>query len=190
MGIKLPYDTVILLLGIYPEKTPIQKDTCTPMSIAVLFTIARAWKQLRWPLTDDVVGIYNGIVFSHKTEWIWVSCSEVDEPKALEPRLIHSEIGQKVKNKYCILTHIYLKSRKIVLMNLFAEKEWRHRHREQTCGHSRGTEDRKNWESIIDTYIVSWVKYKPSGNLLYNTGSQPGALWRLRGVGWRENGGS
>ena len=37
--IKPPYDTAIPLLGIYPEETIIEKDTCTPMFIAVLFTI-------------------------------------------------------------------------------------------------------------------------------------------------------
>ena len=40
LGIKLPYDPVNLLLGIYPEKTIIEKDTCTPMFIAALFTTA------------------------------------------------------------------------------------------------------------------------------------------------------
>ena len=39
-------------LGIYPEKTIIQKDTCTPMFIAALFTIARSWKQPKRPSTD------------------------------------------------------------------------------------------------------------------------------------------
>ena len=43
---ELPYDPAIPLLGIYPEKTTIQKDTCTPMFIAALFTIARSWKQI------------------------------------------------------------------------------------------------------------------------------------------------
>ena len=43
----------IPLLGTYPEKTLIQKDTCTPMFIAALFTIAKTWKQPRSPLTDD-----------------------------------------------------------------------------------------------------------------------------------------
>ena len=38
-------DTHIPLLGIYPEKTTIQKDTFTPMFIAALFTTARTWKQ-------------------------------------------------------------------------------------------------------------------------------------------------
>ena len=43
--IELPYDPGIPLLGIYPEKTIIQNDTCTPMFIAALFTITRTWKQ-------------------------------------------------------------------------------------------------------------------------------------------------
>jgi len=50
--LELPYDTVILLLGIYPEKAIIEKDTCTPRFIAALFTIARTWRQLRCPPID------------------------------------------------------------------------------------------------------------------------------------------
>jgi len=50
---KPPYDPVILLLGIYPEETKIEKDTCTPMFSAALFTKARTWKQNRCPLTDE-----------------------------------------------------------------------------------------------------------------------------------------
>ena len=45
LGIKLPYDPAIPLLGIYPEETRIEKDTCTPMFIAAIFTIARTQKQ-------------------------------------------------------------------------------------------------------------------------------------------------
>ena len=45
LKIKLPYDAAIPLLGIYPDKTLIQKDTCTPMFIAALITIAKTWKQ-------------------------------------------------------------------------------------------------------------------------------------------------
>ena len=52
-GIKPPYDSAIPLLGIYPEETKIEKDTCTPMSTAALFTIARIRKQLRRPSTDE-----------------------------------------------------------------------------------------------------------------------------------------
>ena len=39
IGIKLPYDPVILLCGIYPEEIITEKDTCTPMFFAALFTI-------------------------------------------------------------------------------------------------------------------------------------------------------
>ena len=54
LGIKLPYDPgAISLLGIYPEKTRVEKDTYSPMFIAALFTIARTWKQPRCPLIDE-----------------------------------------------------------------------------------------------------------------------------------------
>ena len=52
LGIKSPYDTAILLLGIYPEETKIERDTCIPLFIATLFAIARTWKQPRFPSTD------------------------------------------------------------------------------------------------------------------------------------------
>ena len=52
LGIKLPYDPAVPLLGIYSEETKTEKDTCIPLFIAALFTIARTWKQPRSPLTD------------------------------------------------------------------------------------------------------------------------------------------
>ena len=72
LNMELPYDPAIPLRGIYPEKTIIQKNTCTPMFIAALFTIARTWKL---PMSinggmdkEVVVHIYDGILFSHKKE--------------------------------------------------------------------------------------------------------------------------
>ena len=53
LGIKPPYDPAIPLLGVYPEETKIKKDTCIPLFIAALFTIARPWKQPRRTLTDE-----------------------------------------------------------------------------------------------------------------------------------------
>ena len=41
LKIELPYNPAIPLLGIFPDKTLIQKDTCTLMFMAVLFTIAK-----------------------------------------------------------------------------------------------------------------------------------------------------
>ena len=51
--LELPYDTEIQLLGIYSDKNIIQKDQCTSMFIAALFTIAETWKQPKCPLTDE-----------------------------------------------------------------------------------------------------------------------------------------
>ena len=55
LKIEIPFDPGISLLGIYPKKTSsqIQKDTCTPMFIAALFTIAKIWKQFKCPSIDE-----------------------------------------------------------------------------------------------------------------------------------------
>ena len=53
LKIELPYDPAIPLLGIYPEKTIIEKEICTTMFIAALFTIARTQKQPKCLSTDE-----------------------------------------------------------------------------------------------------------------------------------------
>ena len=53
LGIKPPYDPAIPCLGIYPEETKTEKNTCIPLFTEKLFTIARKWKQPRYPLTDE-----------------------------------------------------------------------------------------------------------------------------------------
>ena len=84
--IKPPYDPSIPLLSIYPEETKIEKDTRIPLFTAAQFTIARTWKQLRYPLTDkwikklwyiNTMEYYSAI----KKEHIRVSSDEVDEPR-------------------------------------------------------------------------------------------------------------
>ena len=53
LKIELPYDPAVPLLAIYLEKNMVQKDTCTTMFIAALFTIAKAWKQFKCPSTEN-----------------------------------------------------------------------------------------------------------------------------------------
>ena len=53
LKLELPYDSAIPLLGIYPEKTIIWKDTCTPMFISALLTITKMWKQPKCPSTEE-----------------------------------------------------------------------------------------------------------------------------------------
>ena len=108
LKIELPYDSAIPLLGIYPEKTIIQQDTCTPVFTAALFTIARSWKQPKCPSTDEWIKklwyIYTMEYYSAiKRNEIG---SFVEKWMDLET-VIQSEVSQKEKNKYCMLTHIY-----------------------------------------------------------------------------------
>ena len=64
LGINLPYDPAIPQLGIHAGKTIIQKDTCTPVFIAALFTIARTQKQPKCPSTgEQIKKIYNGYIY-------------------------------------------------------------------------------------------------------------------------------
>ena len=103
LKIEIPYDPAIPLLGIYPEKTIIQKDTCTPMFIVAWFIITRTWKQPKCPSTEKWIKkmwyIYtmeyysaikrNKIVPFAET---WIDLETV----------IQSEVSQKEKNRYCI----------------------------------------------------------------------------------------
>ena len=53
LKMELPYDPAIPLLGIYPNKSIIQKDTFTCIFKAALFTIVKTWRQPKYPLTDE-----------------------------------------------------------------------------------------------------------------------------------------
>ena len=82
LNIELPYDPTTPLLGIYPDKTFIPKDTCTPVFIIAPFTIAKTWKQLKCPLTDVWINkmwyINTMEIFSHKKEQNKAVCSNMD----------------------------------------------------------------------------------------------------------------
>ena len=108
LGIKLPYDPAIPLLGIYPEETKIEKDTCIPLFTAAIFTIARTWKQSRCPFTDEWIKqlwyIYTMEYYSaikrNAFESVLVRWMNLE-------LIIQSEVSQKENDKYRILVHIY-----------------------------------------------------------------------------------
>ena len=90
------------------RKTIIQKNTCTPMFIAALFTVARTWKQPRCTSTDEWIKKF---WFIYTMEYY--SAIKRNEIGSFVPMwmdlesVIQSEVSQKEKNKYRILTHIY-----------------------------------------------------------------------------------
>ena len=53
LEIEQPYNLPVPLLGIHTKETRIERDTCTPMFITILFITARTWKQPRCPLADE-----------------------------------------------------------------------------------------------------------------------------------------
>ena len=106
LEIDLPYDPAISLLCIHTEETRTERDGCTPVFITALFIIARTWKQPRCPSADewirklwyiDTMEYYSAIK-KNSVLMRWMK---------LEP-IIQSEVSQKYKDHYSILTHIYI----------------------------------------------------------------------------------
>ena len=95
------------LLGIYPDKTFIEKDTCTPMFIAALFTIAKTWKRPKCPSTDNWIRKmwyiytmeYYSAIKKNKIMPFAATWMELET-------LILSEVSQKEKDKYHMISLI------------------------------------------------------------------------------------
>ena len=108
LGIKPPYDPAIPLLGIYPEETKIEKDTRIPLFIAALFTISRIWKQFRYPLTDEWIKKLRYIyTMEYYSAIKWNTFESILMRWMNLETIIQSEVSQKEKDKYCILTHLH-----------------------------------------------------------------------------------
>ena len=105
LEIELPYDPVIPLLGIYTKETRMQRDTCTPMFITALFTIARTWKQPRCPSADEWI---RKLWYIYTMEYYSAIKKNAFESVLMRwMKLEQSEVSQKEKHQYSILMHIY-----------------------------------------------------------------------------------
>ena len=108
LEIELPYDPAIPLLGIHTEEARSERDTCIPMFIAALFIIARTWKQHRCPSADEWI---RKLWYIYTMEYYSAIRKNTFESvlmrwMKLKP-IIQSEVSQKDKEHYSILTHIY-----------------------------------------------------------------------------------
>ena len=95
-------------MGLYPEKTIIEKGTCTPAFTAALLTTARTWKQPIYPSTNEWI---KQLGYMYTMEYYSDIKRNAFESVLmrwmnLEP-IIGSEVSQKEKNKYHILMHTY-----------------------------------------------------------------------------------
>jgi len=99
---------IVVLIGIHTEETRLERDMCTPMFITALFIIARTWKQPRYPSADDWI---RKLWYIYTMEYYSATKNNTFESvlmrwMKLEP-IIQSEVSQKEKHQYSILTHIY-----------------------------------------------------------------------------------
>ena len=103
---QLPFDLATPLLGLYPKspETPIQKNLCTPMFIAVQFTIAKCWKHPKCPSVND---------WLKKLWYIYRMEYYAAERKELLPfatawmeleSIMLSELSQVVRDKYHMIS--------------------------------------------------------------------------------------
>ena len=107
LEIEPPYDPAIPPLSIHTKETRIERDTCTPMFIAALITIAWTWKQPRSPPADEWI---RKLWYIHTMEYYSAIKKHVFESllmrwMKLEP-ITQSEVSHKEKHHYSILTHI------------------------------------------------------------------------------------
>ena len=108
LEIEVPKTPAIPLLDIYTKETIIERNMCTPMFIAALFTIARTWKQPRCPSAGEWI---RKLWYIYTVEYYSAIKKNTFESvlmrwMKLEP-IIQSEASQKEKHQYSILTHIY-----------------------------------------------------------------------------------
>ena len=79
---RTTFDPIIPILGIYPDKTTIQKNTCTPIFIAAPFTIAKTWKQPKCSLTNEWIR-RSGYTYNKQNNAI---CNNMDATKDYHTR--------------------------------------------------------------------------------------------------------
>ena len=107
LRIKQSCDPALPLLGIYPKETKIEKHTCIPLFIAVLFTIIRTWKQPRCPSTEWIKKLW----YIYTMEYYSSIKRNVFDSVLMRwmnlERIIQREVSQKEKDKYHILTCIH-----------------------------------------------------------------------------------
>ena len=129
------------MLGIHTEETRRERDTCTPMFIAALFIIARTWKQPRCPSADEWI---RKLWYIYTMEYYSAIKKNTFESVLMRwmklESITQSEVCQKEKHQYSILTHIYMELRKMVMTTLYVRQQKRHRCIEQSfglCGRGR-----------------------------------------------------
>ena len=110
---------------VYIQRNENRTDICTPIFIAVLFTITTIWKQPKCQSTGTWIKmwyiwcrIYNGILLSHEKEWHPAICENMNGPSVKCAR---------VKQILHDITYMWIKKKKRVEKWSTGAREWRNR---------------------------------------------------------------
>ena len=167
--IELPYDPAIPLLGIYLDKTVIQKDTCTPIFIAALFTIAKTWKQPKYPSTDEwikkmwyiyTMEYYSAIkknkIMPFTATWVQLEMIILSEARKRKTNTIwyHLYVESKIWHKW---TYLWNRLTDIENRLVVAKRE--------------GVGGGKDWELGISRCKLLYKEWINNKVLLYSTGN-------------------
>ena len=163
LNIELPYDPAIPLLGIYPNKTLTQKDTCIPMFVTTLFTIARHGNSL------NALKQRNGYRrCGTYTQWRTTQPWKKNEMMPFVATWMNleiitlSEVSQKEKDKYHMKCHLYVESKVWHKLTCVQNRNWLG-HREHNLWLPRGS------GGIADAnYYIGWINNKV---LLFSIGN-------------------
>ena len=172
-----PYDQAIPLLDIDPKETRIERDTCTPMFIAALLTIARMWGKPRCPSAEEWIRKlwyiytmeYHSVVKRNTFESVlmrWMN---------LEP-IIQNDKSEKERQIQCINAYIW---------NLERQYQWSYikgskgdRYNKQTFGLSGrrwGWDDLR--ETCTETCSLPYVKQMTSASPMDEAGDPKPVFW-------------
>ena len=154
--IELPFDTAIPLVGTYPENTMTRKDTCTPMFIAGLYTIAKTWKLPKYPLTEEWI---KKVWYIYTMEYY--SAIKMNEIPAFLATwmdleiIMLSEVSQTMRHQHQMLSltcGIWRKDK----MNFFAEQILTHRLSKTYSFHSRWL---GGWGDVLGLWDGNAIKF-------------------------------
>ena len=135
-GLVFPSPSEFSTGYLYLEKNMVQKDPCTPMFTATLFTIAKTWKQPKCPLTEEWIKMWYLYTMEYhsaiKKEWNNVICSNM-----YGPRDCHTEWSKSEREGELSWHHLYVESKKEMIQMISFTKQT-HKLREWTYGCQRG----------------------------------------------------
>ena len=168
LKIEIPFDPANLLPGVCLEETIIQKDTCTPMFTAALFTTARTQKKSKCPSTEEWV---KKMWYLYTMEY-YSAIKRNEVGSCVEMLMDLETVLQSKLEKQVSYINAYTWNLENCIHDLICKTEIDTQMQRKTYGHQEG-KGGMNWEIGIDAYtsLILCIKQVTNENLLYSSGN-------------------